>query len=88
MQITRVLLIALGLVGICADPTWSQPPAADYPNRQVNLIVPFAPGGGTAILGRLIGHKLSDRFGKAFVVENRPRMSVPPPGANGTMRLT
>ena len=72
MQITRVLLIALGLVGICADPTWSQPPAADYPNRQVNLIVPFAPGGGTDILGRLIGQKLSDRFGKAFVVENAP----------------
>jgi Tripartite tricarboxylate transporter family receptor len=72
MQITRVLLIALGLVGVCADPTWSQPFAADYPNRQVNLIVPFAPGGGTDILGRLIGQKLSERFGKSFVVENRP----------------
>jgi tripartite-type tricarboxylate transporter receptor subunit TctC len=72
MQITRVLLIALGLVGVCADPTWSQPSAADYPNRQVNLIVPFAPGGGTDILGRLIGQKLSERFGKSFVVENRP----------------
>ena len=55
MQIMRVLLIALGLVGVCADPTWSQLSAADYPNRQVNLIVPFAPGGGTDILGRLIG---------------------------------
>src|SRR5262249_4430360 len=72
MQITRVLLIALGLVGVSADRTWSQPSAADYPNRQVNLIVPFAPGGGTDILGRLIGQKLSERFGKSFVVENRP----------------
>src|SRR5215831_17682431 len=72
MQIVRVLLIALGLVGACADRTLSQPSAADYPNRQVNLIVPFAPGGGTDILGRLIGQKLSDRFGKSFVVENRP----------------
>src|SRR5262249_42614796 len=72
MQIMRVLLIALGLIGVCADRTWSQPSAADYPNRQVNLVVPFAPGGGTDILGRLIGQKLSDRFGKAFVVENRP----------------
>jgi len=34
--------------------------------------VPFAPGGGTDILGRLFGQKLSDRFGKQFVVENRP----------------
>ena len=72
MQIMRVLLIALGLIGVCADRTWSQRSAADYPNRQVNFIVPFAPGGGTDILGRLIGQKLSDRFGKAFVVENRP----------------
>ena len=72
MQIMRVLLIALGLIGVCADRAWSQPSAADYPNRQVNFIVPFAPGGGTDILGRLIGQKLSDRFGKAFVVENRP----------------
>ena len=35
-------------------------------------MVPFAPGGGTDILGRLLGQKLTDRFGKPFVVENRP----------------
>jgi tripartite-type tricarboxylate transporter receptor subunit TctC len=34
--------------------------------------VPFAPGGGTDILGRLVGQKLSERFSKPFVVENRP----------------
>ena len=70
MQITRVLSIALAAIGVSADRTWSQPSTADYPNRQVNLVVPFAPGGGTDILG--IGQKLSDRFGKPFVVENRP----------------
>src|SRR5262249_12619823 len=62
MQIMRVLLIAVGLVGVCADPAWSQPSAADYPNRQVNLIVPFAPAAATAILRRLIAQKLSHRF--------------------------
>jgi tripartite-type tricarboxylate transporter receptor subunit TctC len=46
--------------------------AQDYPSRQVTFVVPFAAGGGTDILGRLIGQKLSDRFGKSFVVENRP----------------
>src|SRR5215467_7661983 len=46
--------------------------AQDYPNRQVNFVVPFAPGGGTDVLGRLIGQKLSERFGKPFVIENRP----------------
>ena len=34
--------------------------------------MPFAPGGGTDIIGRLIGQKLTDRFGKSFVIENRP----------------
>src|SRR5262249_10467952 len=76
MQIMRVLVVALGLAGVCAGGTWSQPSATDYPNRQVNLVVPFAPGGGTDILGRLIGQKLTDRFGKAFVVENRPGAST------------
>jgi tripartite-type tricarboxylate transporter receptor subunit TctC len=46
--------------------------AQDYPNRQVNFVVPFAPGGGTDVLGRLVGQKLSERLGKPFVIENRP----------------
>src|SRR5215813_12898692 len=70
MPIMRVLPIALTLA--LAVPAAAQEPAQDYPSRQVNFIVPFAPGGGTDILGRLIGQKLSDRFGKPFVVENRP----------------
>src|SRR5215831_11605025 len=72
MPIMRALLIALGLLAMSADRTWSEPAAADYPNRQVNFIVPFAPGGSTDILGRLLGQKLSERFGKPFVIENRP----------------
>ena len=72
MRVVPALLIALGVIGMSADRTWAQPSTADYPNRQVNLVVPFAPGGGTDILGRLIGQKLSDRFGKPFVVETAP----------------
>jgi tripartite-type tricarboxylate transporter receptor subunit TctC len=71
MQITRVLIVALAFVGLSAEGTMAQS-AQDYPNRQVNFVVPFAPGGGTDILGRMFGQKLSDRFGKSFVVENRP----------------
>ena len=70
MQFARTTLIALALTGASAGPLWAQ--ATDYPSRQVNFVVPFAPGGGTDILGRLVGQKLSDRFGKPFVVENRP----------------
>lgn len=50
--------------------------AADYPTRAVKLIVPFAPGGPGDLIGRIIGQKLADEFGKPFVIENLP-------GANG-----
>src|SRR5262249_29269308 len=72
MPFGRTTLVALALVAASAVPLRAEEKPADYPSRQVNFIVPFAAGGGTAILGRLIGQKLSDRFGKPFVVENRP----------------
>ncbi|HEY6995546.1 MAG TPA: tripartite tricarboxylate transporter substrate binding protein [Xanthobacteraceae bacterium] len=72
MQLTRVVLIGLALIAAAAGPASGEERAEDYPSRQVNFIVPFAPGGGTDILGRLFGQKLSDRFGRPFVIENRP----------------
>ena len=69
MKTMNSLLLGLALLGMTAERTFAQ--AQDYPNRQVNFVVPFAPGGGTDI-GRLIGQKLTDRFGKSFVIENRP----------------
>ena len=46
--------------------------SADYPNRSVSFIVPFAPGGVTSLFARILGQKLEQRLGKPFVVENRP----------------
>src|SRR5262245_22978873 len=76
MPFGRTILVTLALVAASAVPLRAQEKPADYPSRQVNFIVPFAAGGGTDILGRLIGQKLSDRFGKSFVVENRPGAST------------
>src|ERR1700730_3658709 len=46
--------------------------AQAYPQRPVRLIVPFASGGATDILARLIGQWLSERLGQPFVIEMRP----------------
>jgi tripartite-type tricarboxylate transporter receptor subunit TctC len=50
--------------------------AQSYPTRPVQLLVGFAAGGPTDIAARLMGGWLSERLGRAFVVENRPGAST------------
>jgi len=59
--------------GAAALPTVSRMAwAQSYPTRPVRWIVPTAPAGATDIVARLIGQWLSERLGRAFVIENRP----------------
>src|SRR5256885_13999055 len=46
--------------------------AGNYPNRPVMMIVPFAPGGASDFVARIIQHGVSDILGQQIVVDNRP----------------
>jgi tripartite-type tricarboxylate transporter receptor subunit TctC len=66
----QVLHLAAGAVML---PALSRVASAlDYPTRPVRIVVGFPPGGGQDILARLIGQRLSERFGQPFIVENKP----------------
>ena len=45
---------------------------AKYPNRPIRLLVPFAPGGGTDVVARIVGQRLSEQIGQPILVEAKP----------------
>jgi len=71
----RVMMMALSLCAVAP-----QAVAADYPDHAIRMIVPFAAGGGTDVLARIIADSLNKKWGQPVIVENQPGAS----GAIGT----
>jgi tripartite-type tricarboxylate transporter receptor subunit TctC len=77
---TRALAIAAALpaLGFTATAGLAPAYAQTFPNAPMRIVVPFAPGGSTDVIGRLLAQRLGDRIRQPVLVENRS-------GANGTI---
>jgi tripartite-type tricarboxylate transporter receptor subunit TctC len=72
-SLANSLMIAAAVVLLLAPHLFASPANAQtYPARNVTLVVPFPPGGGTDIGARVIAQKLSERWGQTVIVENKP----------------
>jgi len=52
--------------------TLAAPAYAQFPDRPVKIVVPFAPGGGTDLIARTLGHGMSKELGQSVIIENKP----------------
>jgi len=67
-----MLRLLIALAALCAASAMNPASAQSYPQRPVRFILQFGPGAGVDITARMIADRLSQRWGKAVVVENRP----------------
>ncbi|MGZ3310413.1 MAG: Bug family tripartite tricarboxylate transporter substrate binding protein [Xanthobacteraceae bacterium] len=79
LLLARRIVLSASLAAAVASLLVAPAVAQGYPNRPVRIVIPFAPGGPTEFIIRLVADRLTATLGQAFVIENRPG------GAGGTV---
>lgn len=67
--ITRRQALAVTTLTVAGLPAWAQ---QDFPSRPIRMVIPYAPGGGTDTIGRLLAAKLAERWNVSVIADNRP----------------
>src|SRR5687767_5365902 len=77
MRFRKVMCAACASIayGICVSGSMSLAAAAEDASKPIRFVVPFAAAGGTDLLTRLVGQKLTEMTGRPVVVDNRPGAS-------------
>lgn len=69
-HLTRRATLALGLMALTALPLGSTALAEGFPERPITLVVPFAAGGSTDVVARIVAQKMSEDLGEQVIVQN------------------
>lgn len=78
--VSRANGVAFVLAFVCSLAAAHPARCQDWPARPVTIVVPFPPGGNTDSMARILAQKLGEKFGRSFIVENRP-------GASGSIAM-
>ena len=73
MSAIRLLGAIAGLVMLACGTAWSQA----YPSKPVRVVIVFAPGGATDVVGRLVFQKVGEQMNQQFLIDNRAGRAAP-----------
>jgi tripartite-type tricarboxylate transporter receptor subunit TctC len=78
MSKPMLTIVAAGLLAAASPASAQEASQKDWPQKNIRMVVPFGPGGGADIIGRIVAQAMQERLGQPVVIENRP-------GAGGTI---
>jgi hypothetical protein len=72
LKMTTLYQILLASALACLTSLSFAQTAANFPNRSIKIVVPFAPGGSSDFLARLVAQRMTTDWGQTVIVENKP----------------